>query len=305
MTETDLVTCQTKYRRMLEVLQELEDKSHKLVGFAVKDFDARSLLGKAYTQICKSISCSPPQYDAGPLFGATKLLIAVLETGGRMFSERAGSQTTFLNEEYQKALAELNAAKKKIGGLALTLQNEAAEHVKTYKRAVETYERAKRFSLGLRIAAVKEAEDPMLKFALSEQEKNTEKLAEAKRVEEQAQHKVEEHRVRANSRISLYNNDILECEVYFQNTIERVLQTLRDVVRGKDLEAEELWLGKERDEIGRQAESLSKSVENVSMARSARTFQERLTERNKALSIYARLNSGRREVDMERQQSYF
>jgi len=223
MTEADIVACQVKYQNMLGALNELNEKSTKLLQFIFRFEDNNIALGKSYTDLSKSkFTVDSP----GLLTTILKSIILLAETTGKGYNE---SRKKLIEDGYHPVQEELNSAIKTISELAQKLQIDAMNNLKDYKKSIENHEKAIKAVDSMKNTKEKDANDPVLKFVVSVQEKNAEKLVEAQKQQENAQQKLDEDTEKANNGIEAYNQEIVTCQTLFDDTVFESVKLLNEL----------------------------------------------------------------------------
>eukprot|EP01022_Parablepharisma_sp_SALTPOND_P004096 TRINITY_DN1178_c0_g1_i1.p1 TRINITY_DN1178_c0_g1~~TRINITY_DN1178_c0_g1_i1.p1 ORF type:complete len:1183 (-),score=168.57 TRINITY_DN1178_c0_g1_i1:14409-17825(-) len=226
MTEENIALYEKKCQKILDTLDDLDNKSSKLLASYFKLSDAHYSLGKS----CLEIALSPFLASKTSLLSTgLQTIISLAEKMGENYSETRVKQT---EEQAKMAKMQIGSTKKKIAGLMQKLKGKAPQELKEYKKALETHTKAQKTIESLKNSTQKDSDDPLLKFVLSIQEKNTEKLVEAKKSKEEAEKKLTEYREKVNRGIEVCNQEIDDCEASFEEALSTTIKCVLEILKG-------------------------------------------------------------------------
>eukprot|EP01022_Parablepharisma_sp_SALTPOND_P010792 TRINITY_DN1445_c0_g1_i1.p2 TRINITY_DN1445_c0_g1~~TRINITY_DN1445_c0_g1_i1.p2 ORF type:complete len:1125 (+),score=132.08 TRINITY_DN1445_c0_g1_i1:5163-8537(+) len=251
MTEAGIEECKTKLKVMQEALCEIEDKLAKIMPRLNSKTAVFSELGKAYLRIGTAFNFKPV-YDGVLLYENALLVLSSVNNLGKHVSE-----TIKFPSFTERIATEITDLKKKVTDLYTRIKSQTYKTFKKYKRACIDYEKATKNVGDLATLKEKGAVDPLLKFVVSAQENNLEKVKAAKKEEENAEKELIMRKNVVDSHIELCNQEMEYCQTLFEGTVEGIIGKVKDQVLNCSLEFDKAFLDKLGSTILKTTEQLN------------------------------------------------
>ena len=285
MTEAEIKSCIAKSKTMKKILASTEESANKIVETLRQNSKAYHTLGNTYLDLGKNtlssiLNNTTPNTNFTALTQALKIIVSIVELTGQSYTEQAKNYIERVSEEYDKALMELKHCKKKMHNVVQTLHRQATAQYKDYAKAYINYESVKKNISDITSQQEKNSNDPVLKYVVSAQENNIEKLKQAKKKEELATNQLIQKHSELNSRLNFCNVEISDCETIFRRAMAQMLYIIQSIVVEKFANFNTQVM----EIIKKEQGDFSSFVSRTSFNTNELQFKEKAIEKNKILS---------------------
>lgn len=215
---------------MRETLKQTQELSTTLFNILSKNAEEYKNFGSLYIQTYKEACLSPcishpMKYDSLLFFNAIKKLLNLVKLKGDAYINKSTSFLTQISEGHSKYLTQVAFVERKLNNMITQIDVEVVKSLENYMNASVIYEEKKKTMIEENYRYEEEAKDPLMKFIISVQEVNLERLNRAIDLKNESEAElVGKQRIFYNN-TNKCNKELKECERLFKASMEEVFRT--------------------------------------------------------------------------------